>query len=117
MGGNTESIDGKQGQNIYHCSDGAADSDATQAWYNEMNKPGYDFDSGGYQSQCAQFTQLIWAATRYVGVARSSCGKYIVANYFPAGNSTTPGAVAQNVLRVRADPPAPQLPMKALFGK
>ena len=37
------------------------------------------------------FTQVVWRDTREVGLAYSEDGKFIVANYSPAGNMTMPG--------------------------
>ena len=31
---------------------------ATQEWYNELNKPGYDFNNPGWSSDVGHFTQV-----------------------------------------------------------
>lgn len=33
---------------------------ATDAWYDEITDPGYDFDSPGFSSGTGHFTQVVW---------------------------------------------------------
>ncbi|XP_067932797.1 Golgi-associated plant pathogenesis-related protein 1-like [Watersipora subatra] len=67
--------------------------DVTTIWYNESEN--YDYEAGGFHPDCAQFTQLIWRATRMFGIAfaeyepsdaKGFVKTVIVANYFPCGN-------------------------------
>jgi len=52
------------------------------------------------------FTQLVWKGTLKVGMARSRCGNFIFANYFPAGNMQ--GQFQQNVFPLGTNPPKEQ---------
>jgi hypothetical protein len=81
------------GENIFfglgHVATGA---DAVESWIREKQSYNYDRDDAitGYGAY-AEFRQVIWKATQFVG-----CGKayrtsgdgttYIVCNYYPAGN-------------------------------
>ena len=63
---------------------------AVKSWYDECKDPGYDFSSSFTRMNGAEgtghFTQVVWKSTTKVGAALSPCGKYLVANYSPAGN-------------------------------
>ncbi|KAL3270760.1 hypothetical protein HHI36_021285 [Cryptolaemus montrouzieri] len=60
-------------------------------WLEKLSRPG---DPGGYpndQKQRGHFTQVVWAATQYIGCARVRYGKdnketQLICNYGPAGN-------------------------------
>jgi hypothetical protein len=53
-----------------------------------MTSPGYNFnrEGGALQKGTGHFTQLVWKSTTHVGAALSSCGRFLVCNYAPAGN-------------------------------
>ena len=57
--GNCEGPSGAHGQNIYWISSGKATTEAaTQAWYDELHDPGYNFDQPGFSSGTGHFTQV-----------------------------------------------------------
>jgi hypothetical protein len=72
-------------------------------WYNEHEK--YEYETPGWQAGTNYFTQIVWKATRQVGVGRTPTGKndetVIVAFYKPTGNCNRPGAFAMNVFKPR----------------
>jgi len=113
--GTMEGPSGRHGQNIFWCSEpGSTAKYATTSWYSELNDPGYDFASPGFGSGTGHFTQVAWKSTKQVGMACSEDGKFIVANYFPAGNMM--GDFEQNVLS-RGTPYNPQdEPLQAAPG-
>lgn len=76
------------GQNIFAGAAGGFGAwDAAQAWYDEIDDPGYEFGREGSQPGTGHFTALVWFPTTHVGMNVDSSGKgYIVANYFPPGN-------------------------------
>ena len=76
---------GKHGQSLYLSSGDVDVKTAVMAFYSEINA--YDYEQPGYCADTAQFTQLVWKSTRKVGIGISSNGKYLVANYLPAGIS------------------------------
>ena len=57
-----------------------------QAWYDELTKPGYNYDDPENSPGTGHFTQVVWKETTHVGGARSSDGNYICCNYTPGGN-------------------------------
>ena len=75
-----EGPSGGHGQNAYWHSASAKPEQAIQSWYDEVNKPGYDFKRHGFAKGTGHFTQVVWVDTRSVGMAVSKDGKYIVAN-------------------------------------
>lgn len=97
---------GTHGQNVYWSSQlGSTPEEVVRAWYNEVNNPGYPWQwTEGHiprnmmptkkvrkmrHFDCphtSHFTQVVWAATTQVGMAASEDGRFIVANYFPAGS-------------------------------
>jgi len=95
--GNLHGISGAHGQNIYWHSNMATPADATEAWYEEIHDPGYDFSKPGFTTGVGHFTQVVWKDTKEVGLAISEDGCFIVANYYPAGNNTGPGQFAEHV--------------------
>jgi hypothetical protein len=82
-----------QGQNLYMNSNRANPVDATQVWYNEASK--YNYNNPVFSVKTGHFTQLVWKSSTHVGIAISADGKYVAANYFPAGNVT--GRFRENV--------------------
>jgi len=60
----------------------------TNYWYN--GNIYYNFDQGGFSMETGPFTQLVWKASKLlgVGIAFTNDGHaaYIVAQYTPAGN-------------------------------
>ena len=84
---NLEGPSGRHGQNCFGGSGKEFTAmDATKAWYDEVKDPGYDFSKPGFAPGTGHFTQVVWVETRYVGMAKSSDGCFIAANYLPAGN-------------------------------
>lgn len=83
-----------EGQNLYMCAGSppptAGAKAACEDWYNEIEN--YDFGNGGFGSNTGHFTQLVWAGTTHVGMAKVTgdmggmTAIYIAANYSPAGN-------------------------------
>ena len=77
----------KYGENIGWFSPPGRDPVETVVrWYNEIND--YKFDRPGFAKGTGHFTQVVWAASRELGVATATAnGKvYVVANYDPPGN-------------------------------
>ena len=70
--GSTDGESGPQGQNIYWTSTGEADTkQATQAWYDELTDPGYDFANPGFKDGTGHFTQV--AATPTLTLKQGRC--------------------------------------------
>lgn len=59
-------------------------SHASDAWYDEINDPGYDFSNPGFSSGIGHFTQMVWASTTKLGCGVS--GEYLTCRYSPQGN-------------------------------
>ena len=57
---------------------------ATDAWYNELTDPGYNFNDPGFSSGTGHFTQVVWKGTQKLGCGVS--GKFITCRYSPPGN-------------------------------
>jgi len=62
---------------------------ATDAWYNEVTDPGYDFNTPGSQSGTGHFTQVVWKGSQRLGCG--VVGKYTTCRYDPPGNYTNSG--------------------------
>jgi len=67
---------------------------AIEVWYNGKDK--YDFNEPGFKPGSGNFTQLVWADSKEIGVAaaQAKSGKiYVVARFKPSGNviMTPPG--------------------------
>ena len=45
---------------------------AVDEWYNEVTDPGYDFETGGYQSGTGHFTQVVWKSSTKLGMAHAA---------------------------------------------
>eukprot|EP00931_Biecheleriopsis_adriatica_P106042 TRINITY_DN80559_c0_g1_i1.p1 TRINITY_DN80559_c0_g1~~TRINITY_DN80559_c0_g1_i1.p1 ORF type:complete len:371 (+),score=63.01 TRINITY_DN80559_c0_g1_i1:65-1177(+) len=111
--GNTETAKGDcHGQNIIDWGRDrygrlliAPAKKSVAAWYGEILNPGYDFDNVEKMVNrewwdnhlIGHFTQTIWKATSYVGMARSDDGRYCVANYWPPGNSVCVSAFEREI--------------------
>jgi hypothetical protein len=93
---NTEGPSGSHGQNVAMAMPEITPTMAIKMWYNEVNEPGYDYDSPGFTGGTGHFTQVVWAETTHVGLAVN--GHYVCANYLPAGNMAMPGYFEENVL-------------------
>ncbi|XP_069791713.1 GLI pathogenesis-related 2 isoform X2 [Narcine bancroftii] len=77
-------------------------TEVSQAWYKEIEE--YNFDAPGFHSGTGHFTQLVWKASREIGVGIATDGKgkfIVVAVYNPAGNISNPGYFKDNVLPAR----------------
>lgn len=83
--GNTEGPSGRHGQNAFFAMPAPSVQEAVEGWYDEMTDPGHDFNRD-FQNGTGHFTQVVWAGSREVGVAKSADGQFVIANYFPAGN-------------------------------
>ncbi len=68
--------------------------EAVGAWYDESKD--YDYSFGSFSPRTSSFTQMLWKGATSVGMASSDDGRYIVANYAPAGNCM--GEFQSNVL-------------------
>ena len=84
--------------------------DAIDAFYNEINDPGYDFDNPSPKEGTLHFTQMVWVASTQIGCGASLCdgqndvpGWYVICYYYPEGNVVLYGNegyfFGQNVLR------------------
>jgi len=68
---------------------------AINVWLSGRDK--YDFNNPGFKQGCGNFTQIVWADTREIGVGAAECSKsgkiYVVARFKPSGNviMTPPG--------------------------
>jgi hypothetical protein len=92
------------GLNVFMSMPAPTGSAAADDWYSEIKN--YDFGSGRSKGGAVgHFTQLVWAGSTRVGVARSSNGQFVVANYSPAGNFM--GRERQNVAPPNGAPPPP----------
>jgi len=118
-----EGPSGRHGQNIFWSSlSGKSAEEMTQAWYDEINQPGYDWKKATFSPGTGHFTQVVWKGTKQVGMAVSEDGRFCVANYFPAGNMM--GSFKENVLprgtpyepKKEAPKPAPKARAAAAGG-
>lgn len=85
------------GENIYMFSSLQAENkysggSATSEWYNWNN--GYDYEKGEAKNKVRerlieQFTQVVWKESKEIGIgiAMDEENCYVVANYYPAGNT------------------------------
>ncbi len=77
------------GENVYGSSGAATGTDAVAAWAAEESS--YDYASNTCNGVCGHYTQIVWAATMYVGCGISSCpnlrySNSVVCDYGPGGN-------------------------------
>ncbi|KAM3910853.1 uncharacterized protein RB166_019653 isoform 2-T5 [Leptodactylus fuscus] len=73
--------------------------EVADSWYKEEKN--YNFSKAGHQPDTGHFTQMVWKASKEVGVGVASSGKgmfIVVAQYHPCGNITNPGFYGRNVL-------------------
>ena len=99
--GHIQGKSGRHGQNAYGSTGQAEIAGTVQAWYDEVKD--YDFAQPGFAGNTGHFTQNVWVESKWVGLARSQDGHYIIANFFPAGNLNMQGAFEQNVMAGGAD--------------
>ena len=72
---------------------------ATRVWYDEIKS--YDFNNPKFSDDTGHFTQLVWKATKLLGVGykivtdKSMYKIYVVAQYSPEGN--VEGLYSENV--------------------
>ena len=101
----TEQVDhsgGPYGENVWRQSGGSFKaSRVVDSWYNEVKS--YNYERGQFSPQTAHFTQLVWVASRKLGlgVSRKNGQVVVVANYDPPGNFVDRAAFQKNVLRPR----------------
>nr|QNH72478.1 toxin candidate TRINITY_DN3491_c0_g1_i1 [Ceriantheomorphe brasiliensis] len=81
------------GENLaMSCGRALTGKGATDMWYNEVCKPGYNFNYGRYTSGTGHFTQVVWAGSLELGVGRATTKRgrmtctYVVGRYRKAGN-------------------------------
>lgn len=88
---------------------------ATKSWYDELYKPGYNFDNPGYNENpgAGHFTQLVWKGTTElgIGIAKNGSAFFVVGRYRSAGNVTNAGYFAQNVLPLKSSSKAVPQPI------
>ncbi|KAL7868343.1 hypothetical protein SRHO_G00097270 [Serrasalmus rhombeus] len=72
--------------------------ESVEQWYSEIKD--YDFTKSGYQPKTGHFTQVVWKASKEVGVGLATDGNtvFVVGQYKPAGNITNAGQYEENVL-------------------
>lgn len=89
VSGNRAGPSGEHGQNIFFCSEPDTPLEAAvESWYMEVSEKSYAWrvHEASALPEALQFTQLVWRSTTSVGMAASQDGRFLVANYFPAGN-------------------------------
>ncbi|GMI37087.1 hypothetical protein TeGR_g13245 [Tetraparma gracilis] len=86
------------GENL--CSGHATLEDCVEAWYNEIDDPGYDFQDPGFAFGTGHFTQVVWKDTTSVGCAICEESKIYVCQYDPPGNVI--GGYEENVFEPAA---------------
>mmetsp|Transcript_27307 Transcript_27307/g.59341 ORF Transcript_27307/g.59341 Transcript_27307/m.59341 type:complete len:311 (-) Transcript_27307:176-1108(-) len=111
--GNTETLDGTQGQ----CIKGPLNppqplksrlaEDVVNTWYQEGVR--FRFDDPEPDETTGNFAQLVWSNTSSVGMALSEDGKYVVANFFP-GIGEVPDYFYAKWIRKPTKLPPPWLP-------
>lgn len=95
------------GENLaYACSSNGVPltgETATRMWYDEVCKPGYDFNTGGFSGGTGHFTQVVWKDSVKLGIGQGKATRngmqciYVVGRYVIAGNMM--GEFQQEVLR------------------
>lgn len=96
----TKTTGRKMGQSIMWSSEEEKKPEeaAVKFWYSEFEDPGYNFAEPGYQAGTGQFSALVWYNTTHVGMSKSEDGRFVVANYYPAGNLISKSQFQKNVL-------------------
>lgn len=107
--GHLEGVSGRHGQNAFMVPPGGLTTaeEAIATWYEEVED--YPWDEPGFAGNTGHFSQLVWGDTESVGMALSPDGKFIIANYYPAGNVYVPGEFERNVLPTPDNPNELQL--------
>ena len=85
------------GENLYTCfNKKATGAMATDSWYSEIKDHNFRKD---FQGKSGHFSQLVWKSSEQVGFGIANKGEryFVVANYYPAGN--TIGQFHQNVFK------------------
>jgi uncharacterized protein YkwD len=78
------------GENAYGSAGSASGVNAVALWAGEVQN--YEYDTNTCSAICGHYTQIVWAATEFVGCGISSCpgltfGNSVVCNYGPGGNT------------------------------
>jgi hypothetical protein len=78
------------GENSYGTGGSASGVGAVSLWAAEVQN--YDYDTNTCSQVCSHYTQIVWAATEFVGCGISACpglafGNSLVCNYGPGGNT------------------------------
>ena len=47
---------------------------ATKSWYDELYKPGYNFNNPGWSPGVGHFTQVVWKGTTELGIGVAKVG-------------------------------------------
>ncbi|KAF4081052.1 hypothetical protein AMELA_G00157010 [Ameiurus melas] len=90
------------GENIYYFQSSAPKTlvgdEPVDNWYSEIKD--YDFSKPGDQPKTGHFTQVVWKASKSLGVGVATDGTtfIVVGQYEPAGNITNEGYYKDNVL-------------------
>ena len=78
------------GENLYRTTaiESFSPAEGVLAWLNEKEHYDYRTNSSKNGETVGHYTQIIWKDTKELGCgyAQSSCGVFMVCNYFPAGN-------------------------------
>ncbi|XP_068724150.1 uncharacterized protein [Montipora capricornis] len=115
MGQLVHSSQAERGQSVgenlaYACSSNGVPltgESTTKMWYDEVCKPGYDFNNGGFSGGTAHFTQVVWKESVKLGIGRGKSTQngmqciYAVGRYEVAGNMV--GEFQDNVLKGNFD--------------
>ena len=76
------------GENIAMHSDTkliSTTNQATQMWYDEVTKPGYDFKNQGFSMATGHFTKVVWKSSTELGCGVA--GPYVVCQYCKEGGN------------------------------
>ncbi|XP_001633779.2 uncharacterized protein LOC5513576 isoform X2 [Nematostella vectensis] len=91
MGKLVHSKDNEFGENLWFMCSSSKEQTPEKAvtdWYNEICKPGYDFNKPGFSSGTGHFTQVVWKGSVELGFGGGRAGRctYHVGRYKKAGN-------------------------------
>ncbi|XP_068675365.1 uncharacterized protein [Montipora foliosa] len=115
MGQLVHSSQAERGQSVgenlaYACSSNGVPltgESTTKMWYDEVCKPGYDFNNGGFSGGTGHFTQVVWKESVKLGIGQGKSTQngmqciYAVGRYEIAGNMM--GEFQDNVLKGNFD--------------
>ena len=89
------------GENLWSGSGSFKGRAVVDSWYSEEKY--YNYKRSRYSPEAGHFTQLVWVASRKLGlgVARRNGKVVVVANYDPRGNVDSKERFKKNVLRPR----------------